>query len=67
MSCCGNVTKFLFLTRSVNGNVEKEMFSMISSLSFGVITTILGYVSQECWMIMKKASKEIANHGNMIY
>jgi len=51
----------------VNGNVEKEMFSMISSLSFGVITTILGYVSQECWMIMKKASKEIANHGNMIY
>lgn len=28
---------------------------------------ILGDVSQECWMIAKRASKEIADHGNMIY
>lgn len=67
MLCCGDITKFLFLTRSVHGNVEKEILSITSSLSFEIITIILGDVNQECWMITKRANKEIANHGNMIY
>lgn len=67
MSCCGDITKFLFLTRSVHGNVEKEIFPITSSLSFEIMTIILGDVSQECGMITKKASKEIANHRNRIY
>lgn len=67
MSCCGDITNFLFLTRSVHGNVEKEIFPITSSLSFEIMTIIPGDVSQECWMITKKASKEIANNRNRIY
>lgn len=54
--CCGDITKLLLLTRSVHGNVEKEIFSITSSLSFEIIAIILGDVSQECCMITKRAS-----------
>lgn len=51
----------------MHGNVEREIFSITSSLSFEIITILLGDISQECWVITKRTSKEIANHGNMIY
>lgn len=63
--CCGDLRKFL--TRPGRGNVEKELFSTSSSLNFEIMTLILGDISQECWMVAKRASKEIENHGNMIY
>lgn len=51
----------------MHGNVEKEIFSITSSLNFDIMTIILGEISQKCWMIAKRASKEIENHGNTIY